>query len=350
MVYRNYTVHHRVRSLLLSILVASASLATVSVQAATVTLNNGDKLSGELKQLSDNTLVFVSGVFGEVKIPWKDVRQLVSDDGVRVQLSDGSQVKGRMTLEQSGIVAIEPGTGGALPGNLTRSDITALNPPVVDNARKYSGRADLGGTINRGNSTDEQLHINAELIGKAPDNRYTIGLEVNEGKSANIETISNSRLLAKYDYFLSEKNYVYVSGKAERDDFADLNLRTAFGGGYGHQFSDTERYKFATEIGINYINEDYNNSPDESFPALTLGLKYDKKFFDDKLVFFENLTIDASLKDTSDTLVRNRIGIRVPIAGGVTVSTQFNVDYDNQPAPGKKKADTALVFSVGYGF
>lgn len=349
MASRNHAVPRRIRSLIFSVLAAS-SLAGMSAQAATLTLNNGDKLSGELKQLSDDTLIFVSGVFGEVKIPWKDVRQLDSDDGVRVQLSDGSQLKGRMTLEAGGSVAVESGTGSAVPDKLTRADVTALNPPIVDNARKYSGRADVGGTINRGNSTDEQLHINAELIGKTPGDRYTVELEVNEGKSANIETVSNSRLLGKYDYFLSAKNYAYVSGKAERDDFADLSLRTALGGGYGHQFSDSERYKFATEIGLNYINEYYNNSPNESFPALTLGLKYDRKFFDDKLVFFENLTIDASLKDTSDTLVRNRVGIRVPIAGGVTLSTQFNVDYDNQPAPGKKKADTALVFSVGYGF
>ncbi|WP_414674891.1 DUF481 domain-containing protein [Limnobacter sp.] len=40
----------------------------------------------------------------------------------------------------------------------------------------------------------------------------------------------------------------------------------------------------------------------------------------------------------------------MPVADHVNVSTQLNVDYDNEPVPGNKKTDSALIFSVGYGF
>jgi putative salt-induced outer membrane protein YdiY len=149
---------------------------------------------------------------------------------------------------------------------------------------------------------------------------------------------------------LSEKNFLFVNAKAESDELADLNLRTSLGAGYGRQFIDTDISALAGQIGLSYVDEDHDVSADRAFPSLSLGLKYDRKFFDDKLVYFQNVNVDSSLQDARDVLVRNRLGFRVPISDGINLSAQLNVDYDNQPAPGTKKTDTALIFSVGYGF
>lgn len=75
------------------------------------------------------------------------------------------------------------------------------------------------------------------------------------------------------------------------------------------------------ESSLNYIREDYDISPDDSFPTLGLGFKYEQKFFDQKLVYFNNFNLDKNLQDRSDVLIRNRMGIRVPIASGINLST-----------------------------
>lgn len=345
---KDFAANKTIRSTLLALLLTTTAV-THSAQAATVTLNNGDRISGELIQLDDNTLSFRSSLIGEVKIPWDHVQELVSDDGVRIQLQDGATVKGKLIVKEGGTVAIQPESG--TPAKIAqREDLVALNPPVVDRSMRYSGRLDLGGAFNRGNSTDDQFNIMGELIARSPMHRYTVGLEINEGRSLGVTTTSNQRLSGQYDTFLNNKDFLFARARAERDELADLDLRASLGGGYGRQFIDSDVMKLSGQVGVNYVRENYSLSPDQSFPSLSLGLKFDREFFNRQLVYFQHMEMDTSLKDASDTLLRTRLGLRVPVAKGVNVSTQLNHDYANQPAPGKKKSDTALIFSVGYGF
>lgn len=317
--------------------------------AATVILENGDKLTGEVIKLSDNILTFKSPIYGEVEVPWRKVSELTSDEGVTVQLKDGSTAKGKVSLNAQGELVLDQGDLGRSKA-LRKADIALFNPPVVDNSVKYSGRANLGGVFNRGNSEDDALNFDAEVIARTPENRYKLAAEVNEAESAGIATTSNRYLLTQYDAFLSEKNYLFVNAKAEQDKLADLNLRTSLGAGYGYQFFETERAKLSTEYGLAYINEDYVIAPDESFPSLSFGLDYERKFWQQRLVFFNNYDVSVSLEDTADALFRTKVGVRVPIVENVNVATQVNVDYDNMPPPGVRKTDSSLIFSVGYGF
>ncbi|HEX5486989.1 MAG TPA: DUF481 domain-containing protein [Limnobacter sp.] len=317
--------------------------------AATLTLKNGDKITGKVIQLTDDQIEFKSAVFGKVQVPFKKVVQLISDDNTRIELKDGRTVTGKVTLDDQGHLLVDQGSLGQST-LLTRNDLEALNPPVVDNRVKYTGHFNVGGSYNRGNSRDDLLNINGEFVARTPQNRYTVGLELNEAKSDGVKTTSNSRLITQYDAFLTKQDYLFVNFQAEKDSIADLNLRTSLGGGYGRQFIDNDLTQFSGQAGLGYVNEDNIVAADRSFPTLTIGLKYDHKFFNKKVVFFNHSTLDTNLQDTKDMLFRNRLGLRVPVADHVNVSTQLNVDYDNEPVPGNKKTDSALIFSVGYGF
>ncbi|HEX4917308.1 MAG TPA: DUF481 domain-containing protein [Limnobacter sp.] len=317
--------------------------------AASVTLSNGDRITGKIDRMSENILVVQSELLGEVRLPWNKVVVLNTDDGVVVQLKNGSKVRGHLALNERDelVINLEP-MGRSV--SLRKADVAMLNPPVVDPSVKYSGRSNLGGVFNRGNSEDDSLNLDAEFVVRALESRYTVNVEVNEAESAGVTTTSNRLLKAQYDAFLNEKDYLFINTSAESDELADLNLRTSLGAGYGRQFWETERSKFSGEIGLSFVNEDYEISPDESFPTLNLGAKYDRKFWHDTLVFFNNSNLFVSLEDTADTLFKNRLGVRLPVTDSLNLSTQFNVDYDNMPPPGIKKTDTALIFSVGYGF
>jgi putative salt-induced outer membrane protein YdiY len=317
--------------------------------AAVVTLENGDQITGKVTQLSNGVLAFKADLFGDIKIPWGKVGKLVTDDAIRVQLSSGDVMEGSLALDEDGQAAVA-GKDQTDTTKVGRRDIAALNPPINDGATTYAGKIDLGGGANRGNSDDDQLHMNGELTARSADDRYRFNWEINEARSGGVKTTSNRRLLAQRDVFVNDRDYLFVNGKAERDELAGLNLRTALGGGIGRQFIESGIARLSGEIGLSYVNEDYDTSPDRRFPALTLGFKYEKKFFDQKLVYFNNLNVDTNLEDTQDILLHNRMGFRLPIADGINLSTQFNIDFDNDPADGKQKTDSALIFSLGYAF
>jgi len=328
---------------------AVAMAVVPAAHAAKAKLSNGDQISGEIVELKDQVLKMKSPVYGEVKIPWAQVAELNADDGVRIQLADGTQLKGQLVLQPNGQVVVAQ--GGTEPARqLVRADVALLNPPVMDAATKYSGHATVGGIFNRGNSRDDALNVDAELVARAPTNRYTLNAEAHEAKSTGVTTTSNRMLSGQYDKFLTQKDYLFVNAKAQADKQADLTLRSTLGAGYGRQIFETDVKKLSTEAGISYVNENYDIAPNKSFPALSLGLNYEQKFFDNRLVLFNKTDVSVSLSNTQDTLLKNKFGFRVPIANGLNLSTQLNLAYDHSPPLGVKKTDTSLVVGVGYAF
>lgn len=342
---RLFFVCHQATILLLFLL----GLNPLAVQSAVVVLDNGDRLSGEILDLSGNVLGFKSPIYGELELPWKRVVELISDEAVVVKLIDGTITDGRVNLNAQGMLVIEHGEFEA-SSFLQKSDVAMFNPPVIDRVLRLEGRASVGGVFNRGNSEDDSLSFDSVIIARTPDHRYTLAAEVNEAESNGMTTTSNRLLSAQYDTFLSEKEYLFINAKGERDQLADLELRSSVGAGYGFQFFETDRAKMSTEYGLAYIKEEYKLAPDEAFPSLSLGLKYERKFWKKRLVFFNNNDLLLSLEDASDSSAKMKWGIRVPIIKNVNIATQFNVDYDNMPPPGVKHTDTSVVFNIGLGF
>ena len=291
----------------------AAMLVAPLAQAAKLTLANGDQISGEVVGQQGQLLILKSPLFGRLKIPLNKVLELRSDEGALLALPQST-------------------------------------PPVIDRSVKYTGHATLGGTFNRGNSSDDMLNLDAELVARTPDKRYALNMEVNEASALGVTTSSRRLLTAQHDIFLSQKNYVFVNARARSDVLADLNLRATLGSGYGRQIIENEQTKLSTELGLSYISERYEVAPDRSYPALSLALNYEQKFFDESLVFFNNSHMTSGYHESASTLLTNKLGFRLPIANGLNLTTQFNVAHDSSPPAGIKPTDSSLIFGVGYVF
>jgi putative salt-induced outer membrane protein YdiY len=68
----------------------------------------------------------------------------------------------------------------------------------------------------------------------------------------------------KYDYFLNGNWYLLSNLTMEKDEFKDIKLRSSAGAGVGYQFWEGELSNLAVELGINYVNEDFENASDEN--------------------------------------------------------------------------------------
>jgi len=331
-----------------AIAVAAILVAPVA-QAAKLTLGNGDQISGDIVSLQGELLTLDSPLLGTVKIPWNKVVELRSDRGVRIELADGRQLKGQLVLQPDGRVVVAPSQPKP-EVHIMRSDVALLNPPIIDPSVKYSGRAALGGTFNQGNSTDEMLNLDAELVARTPDKRYVINMAVNESKAFGFTTASRRLLTAQHDIFLSQKNYVFVNARLQSDVLADLAMRSSLGTGYGRQIIENEKTKMSAEVGLSYVSEKYEVAPDRTYPALSLAMNYEHKFLNNALVFFSNTHLTGSTSESASTLATNKVGFRIPIANGLNLSTQFNLAFDSSPPTGIKPTDSSLIFGVGYVF
>lgn len=329
------------KSVLLTALLSGAATADW------VELDNGDRLTGKVLSLDARHLKIETAYAGTLNLPRERIRRLETESPVRLVLADGTLLSGRLRADEVGAVRLEMGQL-ATTQPLAVRELAAVNPPLNPDRTQLTARVSAGGSFNSGNSDARTVNLAAEAVARNPVNRVTLDAAVNHAEQGGKRTTSNARVGLKYDHFLSTRTYLYANTRLEHDAVADLDLRTALGVGAGRQLVDTPRRQLAVEGGLSYVNEDFGTAPDQRFPGARLALRYEEGFWQDRVRLFHDSDVLMSLEDVADTLIRTRTGVRVPIAERLSLAASVHVDYDNVPAPGKDKTDTALIFSVDY--
>ena len=141
----------------LLILLAVGGLVN-AVSADELIVHNGDKLTGTLLQLEDGRLVFNTDYAGEITVPSAKVRRLTTDASMHVTMQDGTTQKGTVFYRDAEADQTASGIDIAMVQTVFPKPV----PPV-----KYSARANVGITNERGNTDTEQYRVDAEFIAHA---------------------------------------------------------------------------------------------------------------------------------------------------------------------------------------
>ncbi|MCC5811664.1 MAG: DUF481 domain-containing protein [Ectothiorhodospiraceae bacterium] len=330
----------------IGLLLASAGMA----HADTVVLDNGDRLTGTIIQVTGGVMEFrPEATRAAVTIPWDRIATLSTDQNMQVLLQDGTEIIGRAEKADDGrIRLISADLDEPVSLRTTAvSQIRGPDTPARDRVRTTGG-LNVGGTLTRGNTRTEAYNFNGAFEARTNVNRFRIDGQANQAKEDGELSRDNASGTARYDHFLSERIYTNTYVSLARDRFRDLRLRTSVGAGFGYQFFDTARRQLSAELGGGYVNEDYYDADNESNPAARWALDYEERLFDGGLRFFHRQEGLVSLENADDFVVGTQTGLRFPLMFGVTGTAQVNVDYDNTPPSGNSKTDQAYIVTMGY--
>lgn len=317
-----------------------------SATADVVVFRNGDRLSGRVMHKHETALIFETTYAGTVNIAWEEIRTLATDKPVAVMLRSGDVIA-REALEIDS-------DGHVLMRNSRRSvkleDIAYINPTPEQSGVGivYKGRANLAATDTHGNNIGRRIYAEAELAARTRDYRYNISAKLDRQQEFDRQTASNWRTDGNYDWFLNKRTFRYVRSSFEHDRFKDIDLRSAFGGGYGLQLADTPRTNVSVRGGLDYVTVNHATTPDEEYPALGWGLRASHRLDTRNIELFHEQDGFLQITNGNDVTLRSRTGMRVPIAGRLNASVQLNLDWEKEPAPGRKSTDSALLIGVGY--
>jgi putative salt-induced outer membrane protein YdiY len=315
-------------------LAAAMVLTAAAAQADTVTLANGDRLSGKVLHKSGDVLTFETTYAGKIKIRWSEVRALATGAPVGVMLEGESEPR-RIVLS---------------PGSIDPGRIAYLNPLPEESGRgvTYKGRVALAASAVRGNSSSSSLHGEGAFNARAKGYRYGLRARVDQTKDTGQTVTSNWRVSGNYDHFLAPKRFVYGRGFAERDRFRDIKLRTGAGGGYGWQLYDTDRTQLAIRGGVDAVSVKHNDGSGENYPALGWGLHFSHRLWQRKVELFHNQEGFWNLRHTEQVTLHTSTGLRIPLSSGMTANAQVDLDWDRTPPPGVKAVDTTWLLGLGY--
>ena len=340
---------HRRASHFRTTLTLLALAATPSLNADTVHLQGGDRITGTIVSKIGDVLTLKTAYAGDVKITWSQVESVETDTPARFILKDRTAMDAQATRAAGTAVVLKAGEL-ITTAPVALADIEYINPPpeVSGEGVSVGGHANLGLTANRGNTDNDQLFYDVEAVIRSVKNRFTIGATGTNKQEDGRDTARGNRAHFKYDHFIDDKWYAYANTDVEQDDFKDLNLRTTIGTGAGYQFWETPERNLALEGGVTYVNEDYDIAEDDDFMAGRWALRYTQLLFGSTTQFFHMHEGIVSVDDPDDTLIRMQTGLRFPLVENLNATIQYNIDWQNNPPPGFKRTDSGYIVSVGY--
>ena len=308
-----------------------------------VTLENGDRLTGKVKRVSDAKLIISTEAMGDVKIDLKRVTSLETDSDMTVVLDDDARLYGRLRGDGHQLQILDGGE------SIDVARVKQIEPGHVTGEEwKFSGHFLLGASDSSGNTEAQSLSWDGEFAARQARNRYTVGGRGNYGRGDETETENNTVLYAQYDRFISKKWYGYANTSLENNRFNDIYLRAVAGGGVGYQWFDTARMRLALEAGPTYVYADYYDQPTKHYPGARLATKFDYWIWQDAVQFFNNNEFYPALQKDQDSFLRSQTGLRFPLTDKLTGVVQLNLDWNSNPPPGKVELDRTVILSLGY--
>jgi putative salt-induced outer membrane protein YdiY len=320
-----------------------AALCRVAA-ADVVNLANGDRLTGEVKELADGKLTLSTEHSGTVSISWDKIADLRTEKPVEVKLEDGTVVRGTITAGEAGKLLVRQ-EGQDAPVPLDRARVTRVNEPPV----RWHGQLTLSMDSHTGNTDKSGLFLASEANRVSEASRIQAKLQAKYEKEDGELSEQNAYALGKYDHRFSTEIHAYASGEYRSDRFEDLTARAVASVGPGYEFLHESWIELIGEAGPAYVYEQYHDGSDEQHfgGRVSVVLRIHLPFgfrLEDSFTWYPNFEF------TPDWQIHNEASLSTPIAGGWSIKAGMITDYDNRPLAGKLVYDHKYYLGLSLSF
>ncbi|MFO1052849.1 MAG: DUF481 domain-containing protein [Planctomycetota bacterium] len=311
----------------------------------TVTLQNGDRISGKIQSVTAGGVVVDSPAAGTVTVKIDQLAGISSAAPIKLATLAGDKLEATITGIQNGQLQVS-GPGGTR--SLAAGDLVAWRPEV-----EWNGSISVGASMTTGNTERRSANAAAEAIRRTEDTRLTLRgtWDYAEDKATGSWVINQRRVFgsAKYDWFFNTKTYLWGQVTAENDKFADLQLRSTAGGGLGYQFYDDADFSLQGEAGLTYFDENRKVGKDSSYVAARLAYRARWEIAKN-VTLLQDGEFYPSIEDVNDFYARLDTRARATLTDNMFAQLQWIFDYDNTPATGFDRQDHRILAAVGWSF
>ena len=315
--------------------------------ADTLLMDNGDRLSGDMTRIEKGKISLNTAYAGAIHIDAAKVRTLASGKLMTLAIDKTRHIYGTLSVN-NGRLQIQPEDGSAPVDAATQDSAVVLPGRVTGREWKQSGHVDIGGSDRKGNSVGNRTRVDAELVLEREKFRVIAGTTVNHATDHGQEIESNVIAHAKYDRFLSPKQYGYGNVTLEHDKFQDIRLRYTIGAGRGFDVFASPQTNLSLEGGPSFVHTDFYSTTDNSYPALRLAVRFDHYLIPRRLQLFQQSEVFIGLDGLRKSFAHTKTGLRLPLRDNLIASLEYDVDWDGNPAAGSVSTDRTFVFSLGY--
>ena len=216
------------------VLLAMGLAATVA-RADTVSLINGDRLSGTVTSISGGSVLLQTELFGALPIPADQVAGIVKDGEMVVRTASGAEMTGILSLaDNQQVLETEAGMQPISIAELDRAVEDRI--ATTDLGAEWISRLDLGYVLSTGNSETESSAVNFESILNRGKLSHRAFVNWNQDE-ADGETTRN-QLDSGYGlrWYFRDKWFAAANLGYFQDELKEIDQRITIGAGLGYQF------------------------------------------------------------------------------------------------------------------
>jgi len=322
-----------------------------------IVMNNGDRLTGEIKGLDSGVLyVNMDYILGTSSVQWSKVHHVESKQLFIVKTQDGSVYTG--TLTTAGApgerpMRIEVAETTEKKAVLERRQVVEMYETSDKFWQRFNGEINSGIIYSKGNEST-QYNLGAQV--SYPRERWAAAAAFNSTLSSSTGTSAATRNQVDVSSLrlLRWNNWFYAGvGNFLQSSEQDINLQTTIGGGIGRFLKNTNHATISLMGGFAWENTSYQHSviPQGTQSVATGLIAGEAKFFR-----FNKTTLDVTGTFLPAISQPGRVHFNmnatyyVKVFSNLTWNVSFYGNWDNQPPANFSGSDYGTSSGLGWTF
>jgi hypothetical protein len=246
------------------------AILSPAIFADTISLKNGDRLTGTIVKSDGKTLVLKTEFAGDVTLQWAAVDTINSTQSLHVGLAGGQMVNGPVATK-GGEIQVTTSSAGVVSASkdsveVIRSDseqaaydagIERLRHPHLGDF--WSGTLDTGLSVTRGNSSTLSYTLSGRAVRDTERDKITVYTTAVYGKT---DTPPPSQVIAhqitggiRANINVSPRWFVFAGTDFNSNALQHLDLQNVVTGGAGAHIIKTKTTQFDLFAGAGYNQE-----------------------------------------------------------------------------------------------
>ena len=319
-----------------------------------VVMKNGDRLTGEIRELQSGELRIKPGYMAiSAQLDWSRVDQIDSKTTFFIYLVSGKLFTSVMRLLPSNtndVANFVIGEGDQAV-RVHQYEVIRILPVETGVLKRLEGSVDLGVSYTSGND-QYQTDLSGTATYRKGDHSYTAA--ISSSFSGQPKGESSKRNQFTFDYRKQLTRRYFAAGILDllQSDQQSLSLRTSVGGALGRNIKQTERTRLSAYGGVAVTRENYSallgqprSTNAEALTGLDLAsFRFSKTDIRSRFTLFPSLTTPGRMR------MQATADIRFKIVRDLWWGFHLYENYDSKPPVRADKNDLGVSSSLGWKF
>jgi putative salt-induced outer membrane protein YdiY len=332
---------------MIPLLLASPLLARPKTDV--VFLDNGDRVSCEIKKLERGKLTIKTDASGTITVKWTHVQGIRTDYPFQIELQSGARYAGPVDQLEPGKISVGDDVERTVVETFRVVEMVAIESSILT---RMKGSVDAGYDFTQATSATT-LSASAEVDYRTPR------IEANVSASSNIHTQEGAEDTNRQNVSLllqrlfQNRWFLAGVGSGEKSQNQGLDFRGLIGGGLGRKLLQTNRSRISFVAGAAFSREKFEDRTESDSNAEIVTALYAETFR------FDSPELDLSggvfVLPNMTTWGRYRIQAngkaKIEILRNLYWSLTIYESYDSEPpSETSRRNDFGITASLGWSF